>query len=259
TSTLDWCEENYAVTQYIAEYYNTLSNISFLIVSVFGLKTLRELRVEELRDYLALGSLVVVGIGSTLFHGTMQFHAQILDEVPMIYVNSLAVLDRQENNALAILFTILATIISVMYYITKDNEFFGNCHASLVVVLIFAPPVQLKRLYQKFGKYHPEETFSNLWKVYWYSIITYLGGFGLWSFDNRHCLVLRSAKEKVGFPANALLEFHLWWHVFSALGGYGVVILLCWMRLIALGRWDVNAEWKWGWFPKLNSMKGKTE
>ncbi|KAK3094993.1 hypothetical protein FSP39_008837 [Pinctada imbricata] len=34
TATIDWCEENYKVTPFIAEFWNTLSNIFFIIPSI---------------------------------------------------------------------------------------------------------------------------------------------------------------------------------------------------------------------------------
>ena len=36
TATLDWCESNYVVSYYIAEFYNTLSNAAYLIAALVG-------------------------------------------------------------------------------------------------------------------------------------------------------------------------------------------------------------------------------
>jgi len=37
TATMDWCERNYVVTPYIAEFYNTISNLGFISLSLAGI------------------------------------------------------------------------------------------------------------------------------------------------------------------------------------------------------------------------------
>ncbi|EIE78529.1 hypothetical protein RO3G_03233 [Rhizopus delemar RA 99-880] len=65
TSTIDWCEENYHVSPYLAEFFNTTTNLMF--------------------------SVMFVGFGSWCFHMTLQYEMQLLDELPMIYVASIMV------------------------------------------------------------------------------------------------------------------------------------------------------------------------
>ena len=37
TSTIDWCESNYDVSQYTAEFWNTISNIFFVLFALWGM------------------------------------------------------------------------------------------------------------------------------------------------------------------------------------------------------------------------------
>ncbi|KAL4696909.1 hypothetical protein H8959_002607 [Pygathrix nigripes] len=56
TSTLDWCEENYSVTWYIAEFWNTVSNLIMIIPPMFGaIQSVRDgLEKRYIASYLAL-------------------------------------------------------------------------------------------------------------------------------------------------------------------------------------------------------------
>ncbi len=71
TSTIDWCEKNYEQTFYIAEFWNTISNLGFLILGIYGLYKAIENGLEK-RFQLQFIALITVGIGSALFHGTLQ-------------------------------------------------------------------------------------------------------------------------------------------------------------------------------------------
>ena len=71
SSTIDWCEENYQVSLYIAEFWNTISNLSFVVLALYGYRRARQERFERrfLAQYIAV---LVTGIGSALFHGTLR-------------------------------------------------------------------------------------------------------------------------------------------------------------------------------------------
>ncbi|KII75143.1 hypothetical protein RF11_10436 [Thelohanellus kitauei] len=81
TSLIDWCEENYIDR-------NTISNIAYLVVFVAALKKRRS---KDFYNYFysytilsIIHSHLVMAIGSGLFHATLKYRAQLLDEFPMI-------------------------------------------------------------------------------------------------------------------------------------------------------------------------------
>src|SRR5215218_2837411 len=84
TSSVDWCERNYALTPYVAELFNTLSSLAMVVAGVAGAWLHR--RVLERRFLLAFALLVLVGLGSVAFHATLRFELQMLDELPMLYL-----------------------------------------------------------------------------------------------------------------------------------------------------------------------------
>jgi hypothetical protein len=83
-STIDWCEPNYTQTYYLAEYQNAISSLTITCGGLFGLYW--SYRYGHRTSLMALSALIaVVGLGSFLFHGTLLFLPQLLDELPMAW------------------------------------------------------------------------------------------------------------------------------------------------------------------------------
>ena len=85
-NTTDWCEENYQLTQYVAEFWNSLSSFSISAFALWGLWESWRLGLER-RFYVWSFAMFVVGLGSVVFHGTLLYHHQMLDEVPMMWAS----------------------------------------------------------------------------------------------------------------------------------------------------------------------------
>ena len=83
TSTIDWCETNYQHSNYIAEFFNTVSSLAMVIAGACGFWLHR--KTLEFRFLLAFLLLIVVGLGSSAFHASLRFETQVMDEVPMLY------------------------------------------------------------------------------------------------------------------------------------------------------------------------------
>lgn len=97
TSTIDWCEDNYTHHYYIAEFWNTISNLAYILFGIYGLRSVRSVRSVggrssvlsvETRFKVAFASLILVGFGSALFHGTLKWFGQMCDEISMFIASS---------------------------------------------------------------------------------------------------------------------------------------------------------------------------
>jgi dihydroceramidase len=71
TSTIDWCEGNYEHSFYVAEFWNTVSNLLFVLVGLYGLAQSMK-QGFEWRFHLQFIGIMVTGFGSAMFHGTLQ-------------------------------------------------------------------------------------------------------------------------------------------------------------------------------------------
>lgn len=87
-ATISWCENKYTHSSYIAEFYNSLTGI-FLCCSPLlfyynnSIKSNKFITcISKLNTVFFL--LFLVGIGTILFHSTLLYVFQLLDELPML-------------------------------------------------------------------------------------------------------------------------------------------------------------------------------
>lgn len=95
TANIRWCEDVVAAHVYhdwIAEFFNTISNVTFVSVALLGLKRVADSRLTKQFEYPPLPTsfivaelimLVGVGFGSMMFHAHQSRIAQLADELPM--------------------------------------------------------------------------------------------------------------------------------------------------------------------------------
>ncbi|KAJ0610657.1 putative ceramidase [Helianthus annuus] len=84
TSSHEWCEKNYAVSSYVAEFYNTISNIPCIVLALVGLLSSLIQRFEKRFSVLHLSNMALA-IGSVMYHATLQHVQQQSDETPMVW------------------------------------------------------------------------------------------------------------------------------------------------------------------------------
>lgn len=88
TGDFDWCEENYPYSEgimgYIAEPWNTFSNLAWPPLSLAIGARLHWLNMLDAQAVAGLTLAALIGTGSFLFHATLLYEAQLLDELPMI-------------------------------------------------------------------------------------------------------------------------------------------------------------------------------
>lgn len=84
-ASIQWCEKDYHVSPYVAEFWNTLSSLPIALFGLLGWIAAKKHAQAEMRFDLAFFGLFIVGLGSTAFHATMRRYAQSMDELPMMW------------------------------------------------------------------------------------------------------------------------------------------------------------------------------
>lgn len=231
TSTLDWCEENYVVSSYIAEFWNTVSNLIMILPPLCGaFQTYKD--GLEFRYVSSFLGLTAVGVGSWFFHMTLQYEMQLLDELPMIYstcifVYSLYECFKQEHTISLCSITLLliySVSVSVVYLQWKEPVFHQVMYGALVACLVI------------------RSIFIVTWVYPWLralcytSLSVFLLGFVLWNIDNLLCDSLRAARESLPPGVGPVTQFHAWWHLLTGLGSYLHILLSLQIRTTHLKR-----------------------
>lgn len=215
---MDWCEPNYVWTAYIAELWNTLSSGPIALVGLAGLwMVVRSQPRREGRFTVAFAALVVIGVGSTGFHGTLLKMAQAADELPMVYASLVFAYalrwrraPREPDAATAARMRVwrygLAgyAVAFTIGYFTFDAYFvlFILTYAFIVAAVVIASGFITFRL----------ESDAALRRLFWWSSGAYVAGVvGLWIPEH----VLLPCEH----PLQAI-QLHAWFHLTSAIGSY---------------------------------------
>lgn len=211
-ATVDWCEPNYAVSPYIAEFWNTTSSLWMTVLGLSGMLLLARRR----RFHGMFGGLALVGLGSAAFHGTLLRPAQALDELPMVFLSLLGlwvVVHRgrgwAEGNRFAAALAGFAAVFSASYWNMPS--------AFLYFIMIYGGLVGWLTITSLRLTMTQED--ARLKRLLLISATGYFGALlGCW------------IPEHVIFPCDhpvQHLHLHAWWHM---LAGSGTFAFILWMR-----------------------------
>ena len=269
TATIDWCEANYEVTFYIAEFWNTLSNLVLILFPMYAIywsyKLIRmakqsKKKLQTISSQFTIPTavilchlgLIIVGLGSWMFHMTLLYPMQLLDELPMIYGSGVLVYANydlllsyyhfsnvisQKNPTLlkqiltsrkivSILIAVYCVSITYIYLFVWKDPVFHEFGYSIIVIIIILQNIALIM------------TLKSSKKIYLITFIYYMFGFFLWNLDNKFCSTLKTYRNNIenvfgvtpsgsGHNMKAVLlntvvvllksvfEFHSLWHIFT--------------------------------------------
>jgi dihydroceramidase len=234
TASIDWCEPNYVVSPYIAEFWNTISNIGLILLPLFGLyQTIRH-RFET-RMVLACVATLMVGLGSALFHGTLLFTCQLGDELPMLWaalVTLYSLIECEPKNRypwLPYVMTAFGTVWSIL-------SPWVHRHYPLAFEVVF---ISLEAICAYLVIPKIRETKSRPTKLLFY--VGFVGSFVVaatcWLLDHFMCSTIKSSAAISLSPIYLYVgSLHGYWHIFMAIHCYCAFLFFCFLRAETLGR-----------------------
>eukprot|EP01089_Gocevia_fonbrunei_P013844 TRINITY_DN3645_c0_g1_i1.p1 TRINITY_DN3645_c0_g1~~TRINITY_DN3645_c0_g1_i1.p1 ORF type:complete len:269 (-),score=6.23 TRINITY_DN3645_c0_g1_i1:123-929(-) len=238
TASIDWCEPNYVVSHYIAEFWNTISNFMLILLPILGYIHYTRYNFPFRYKLMAL-MCITIGLGSALFHGTLLFYCQLADELPMLwsglcilYVNFEDSKEIKYPNLpyYLIIFGFLWTFASPwthLYYPIWFEVLFGIMQLSVCIKLI----MDIKR----FGS---SKTLICFFLYFFFGVFA----FACWNIDTIYCSDILNSRVGQSTTYKYVGSLHGWWHVFisiHALLGSLIINYMYWSRL------GKKAEYVW--------------
>lgn len=270
TATIDWCEANYEVTTYIAEFWNTISNLIMILLPIYGLYwSIKQKRnKKKLNNFVIRNStlavyfaLMMIGSGSWLFHMTLLYPMQLLDELPMIYgfgFGLYALFDilesayQLENDANGVekhtnlpsrltvfmLIVLYCLFVTFIYVLVWSDPLFHQIAFGIMVAMVIVLGYKTLSMY-KLSK-----------KLYILALTYLILAFGFWNLDNNFCGHLKKYRHSVerifginkanfneidmravflnviAVTLKIFSEFHSLWHLLTGMSAYLAILCL---------------------------------
>lgn len=264
TAEIDWCEYNHVDSFYVAEPHNSISSLwyCFLAIAAYGLHYPVLQKDASYRSIILFHNLNLIGIGSTLFHGTLQYGYQLFDEIPMIYfiLNAAWIINQrktvhctQQGWILGFFLTLLSVLLTSIMIFTERSDsihmqfrgLFVIIFAISLVYVFYKSSISIVEI-EALGFKKQALEMSDVFSLAFFSIVIALLS---WICDNMLCAQLQTLPVYINFHAFG-------WHIFTGLAVYFLTVAITLQRTCILG---LNCEIKFifGVVPFVKEVEGK--
>lgn len=250
SSPVDWCEGNYRITQHVAEFYNTLSNLIFVVIPPILMFLFRDFAKKVSPGiHLVWGLLIFVGISSAYFHATLSLMGQLLDELSILWVYTLTMILFCPRHNLPnflknrFVFSTLLLTLSTSASILSVWRPYINAFAlmTLIIPTVFLLCAELRRI-----KYSE----TDVWDLGIRSLVLMVFAVTLWFNDRMFCEFYTSIR---------VTFLHAAWHVLIFLSSYACCVLFAYFYVQIekptlkpiLSYWPKGSSWKFMGIPYI--------
>lgn len=244
---------------YICSFVLTVFFITLVALAGYALYNIYKHKHDTHFIFVALGFLTV-GVGSWMFHMSLLYEYQLLDELPMIYATCVPywiVFSHGRNQSgsrrVAAQITAAALILTAIYLHYRDPTIHQAAYGILNLIIIIkcyllsksecSDPIARKKI-----------TLLGL-----SGIASFVVGWLLWNIDIHLCSFWRFTRREIGMPWGFFLEGHGWWHLLTGYGVYFCVVYLEYLGLYLKHNGEekfYELKWTFGILPHLDLKPG---
>ncbi|KAL2810883.1 alkaline phytoceramidase [Aspergillus granulosus] len=227
TSYLNFCEEDYVLTKYVAEFVNTFSSFVFIIYGLYGLRKLHGNRQATVSRSIPYFGLMGVGVCSAGYHMTLKYHTQMSDELsmhllttPLLYRLLTFKASPQRTRLIGSILLVEFAVVMVVHMV-MDEFLLHAVTFGLGVYLIATRALKIIPM-----QISNPSIRKNVRNIALFGCFCFVFGYMVWLIDEWACSQLTNIRHSVGVPLAFLFELHGWWHIFTAIGGYVAVAVV---------------------------------
>jgi hypothetical protein len=231
-TTATYCEPHYSWTPYCAEFVNAWSSLIYVVVGSYVMRKFANddddktttAQPSFFMGYLPMTGLwlVAIGLGSFLFHATMRYSMQLLDQLPMVGLLWSVVMHKatskqhagiHKHGTLIQIFISLQAVVlvAVNLYLKLHAVFLHGFTAMVITDLVIA------QLLQSAAGPSPSSTSQLLValkkKVNRHALTYIIVGKMVWELEKQLCPSMPS-----------IWPMHMIWHLLSAASIYNTCI-----------------------------------
>lgn len=225
TANTNFCETDHLFSRPIAELINTLSNLTYILYALHGLRQLHRRRSLTFQTALPHVGILCVGASSAWYHATLLKGPQLADELSMalptgaVFSRLVASHFEHPRTKSGAYWASVAVIVGV--YGAHLFFFLNFIHYPAFGGMVFYVG---RRCIWLINRIIPDEGVRRkVRRQTRVGEVLFLGAFALWLVDRFCCEWLRGLRARIGLPWGFATELHGWWHVGTAMGAYTFV------------------------------------
>ena len=233
----DWCERNYYLSEYISEFVNTLTGFLYIFVSVVAYTLMSDNIIISLHVKLNLLFISMIGIGTVLFHCTLQYSHQLIDELPIYYLASngalilyfrstgggepkndfLQLISRIIIVTLCVVLTFILLITTREYWLHNIGRGIMSTVFSILFLYVFVA------ISKSLNEIKNSKLNTQMKTLFQKAFLEFLLAILCWVVDNSCCIFLQT---KLPFYP----QLHALWHLFTCTGLYRLILILAYIE-----------------------------
>ena len=243
TSNVNFCESKYEVSFYFAEFWNTISNLIYIVPVIGVIYCLSRHKPVDVTFIFSFCIAVFMGCGSWMFHMTMKFRFQLWDELSMqwlilhIFYMTLVIRYGDYGARKWILPIIIYGLIVNFIYIVLDVATVFQVSFGINVWLAIGHSywvgrdqrIRCQETDPKLGALIRDEVLA-------VGVVLIHVAFIIWEVDLNICSDLQKVRNSLWPVLRPATQLHAWWHILSGYAGLCLMLHTYQARLVQLKR-----------------------